>query len=58
MPDKVEGTVFWENRMGDYKLAYDEQTKNFYLLVFKVLSAYMDNTLNSPKKPEKFTYHH
>jgi hypothetical protein len=29
MPDEVKGTVFRENRMGDQKLAYDEQITNF-----------------------------
>jgi hypothetical protein len=28
MPDKEKGTVFRENRMGDHKLAYDEQITN------------------------------
>jgi hypothetical protein len=27
MPDEVKGTVFRENRIGDHKLAYDEQNK-------------------------------
>ncbi len=38
--------------MGDLKLAYDEQITNFILwlsLTSKVLSAYMENTLNSIK---------
>jgi hypothetical protein len=28
MPDKVKGTVFRENQMGNHKVAYDEQITN------------------------------
>jgi hypothetical protein len=52
MPDKVKGTVFRENRMGDHKLAYDEQITNliFWLsLTLKLLSAYIKNMENIKK---------
>jgi hypothetical protein len=52
MPDKVNWTVFRENQMGDHKLTYDEQISNFIFclsLTYKVLSAYVVNTLNNEK---------
>jgi hypothetical protein len=40
MNDEVKGPVFRENRMGDYKLAYDEQIMyNFFWLSLTLLSA-------------------
>ncbi len=58
MPDKVNWTVFRENRMGDHKLTYDEQISIFFIsLTYKVLSAYVVNTLNNENfgpKPKNF----
>jgi hypothetical protein len=63
MPEKVKGTVFRENRLGDHKLAYDEQFTNYIFWIFltlKVLSVYMENTLKCKKttsfgqKPKSF----
>jgi hypothetical protein len=34
MADKVKGTVFRENLMGDHKLAYDEQITNLIFWLF------------------------
>jgi len=40
MPDKVKGTVFLENLMGDHKLSYDEQIAN---LSFWLSLTYLSN---------------
>jgi hypothetical protein len=50
--DKVKGIIFRENLMGDHKPAYDEQITNLIFLLYltkRVLSAYVENTLNSKK---------
>jgi hypothetical protein len=40
MSDEVKGTVFRENRIGDHKPAYDEQSTNFiFLVIFNLKSA-------------------
>jgi hypothetical protein len=58
MPEEVKGTVFRENWMGDHKLAFSEQITNFFVYLYlqkckKVLSPYIENTINNEKKNRK-----
>jgi hypothetical protein len=55
MPDDVKGTVFRENLMVDYRLAYAEQLSHLvfgYPQLKKCLLRIWRNALNSEKKPE------
>jgi hypothetical protein len=58
MPGEVKGTLFQENRMGNHKLAHDEQIRKFYFLVTLKLKSALCVYGESPKqrkKPEKLT---